>query len=97
MVTGTDGDPFEIEEPADIFGSAMRYHEREDTDLVAGRADETDAIDDRKSIGGVGQQFMLVLGDVRKADALNVIERCFEADGIGDVGRARFKFAGGGL
>ena len=88
VMAGPDGDSFQIEQPADVFGVAIRQHERQHADLFAGRADQPQAVDARELLGGVFEQFVLVLGDVRQPEAVDVIERGAQADGVGDVRRA---------
>ena len=88
MVPRPHGDPLAIERLADFDWIDPRNHEGQHTHLLPGGADQAEAVDSRQAAGGVVQEFVLVGGDPLPAEGRDVVERCPEADRVGDVGRA---------
>ena len=54
-------------------------------------ADDAQARNLRQSLRRVNEQMVLVLGDIVKADPLDVIDRCTQTDRVGDVAGAGFE------
>lgn len=76
---------------ADILGAESLQHEREHAGFVRGRADESQPRDALESLGAVHEQIVLVTADVRHADAIEIVDRRAEADGIRDVSCTRLE------
>ncbi len=61
---------------------------------MASGPDDGEAIDFRKSGGGVGEERVFVRADPVEAKSVKIIDGGAEADDAGDVGRAGFEFVG---
>ena len=91
-MSGANGNPFAIENGADIVGMDAFKDERQDAFLFLGRADQAQAGNFQQALGAVSQKFLFVPGDAVDADVVDVFERRAQTDGAGDVRRARFEF-----
>ncbi len=67
-VAGTDGDVVAIEESADVKGMHTLDGEAEDGAFVGRSADDFQARDGGEFFSGVGQELLIIEGDVRTAD-----------------------------
>ena len=70
-----DGDAETIEDHAKIVGVNVTHEERQHAALLRRLSDEAHAGDGAKALRGVTEQFVLVLSDGIKADALHIIQR----------------------
>ena len=94
VMAGAYGDALAVEGGADVFGAVAIEDEGEHTGFFFGGADEAEAGNGLQGAGGVGQEVVLVAGDVGHADAVEVVDGGAEADGVGDVAGAGFEAAG---
>src|ERR1700683_3937666 len=93
MVAGADRDPFQIEKPADFLGTFVVEDKRKDADFFTSGADQTQAIDSRKSLRAIFEKLMFVLGDIGQTETADVIERGPQSHGIADAGSAGLEAA----
>ena len=71
-MAGANGDSFLIENRADVVRVDAVDHEREHAGLFFRGADQSNAGNRRNRFGRVGQQIVLVRGDVVDAEAVHV-------------------------
>src|ERR1700728_672972 len=94
MMAGANGDAFPIERGADVFRAKPIEHEGKEASLFFCRADDAQAGNSQERLGGVEQQIVFVPRDAGQAEALDVVDGCAQADGVGDAARAGFETGG---
>jgi len=80
-----DRDPVAVERFTDLLGGEAVEHERQHRRLVRRGADRREARDLEQAGSRVGEEVMLVAGDVLPLDPLHVVERGAEPDGVCDA------------
>ncbi len=95
VMAHADGDPFGVEEAADILGVDAIQIEADDSGLFLWRgAVDLEVADCIQCTVKFDRQFALVGGDLGHADFVEVVNRGGETSGFGDGGRSRFEFGG---
>ena len=97
VVAGAHRDAFPVERLADVLGAAAVEHEGDDARAFARRADEAQPRNAREPATVALDQLVLVARDRLDADAVEIVDRGAEADGVGDIAGAGLEPRGAGL
>jgi hypothetical protein len=88
MMARADGDTLAVESRSHIFGTKAVEHEGKYAGLFARRADQPKPGDALQSFCGIEQKIVFVARDVHHANALEIVDRRAETNGIRDVAGA---------
>ena len=86
-----DRDALLVQEAADFLGAKVLKDDGNHGYLLPRGADDPQTLDRRELLRGVLQQFVLVPGDVRQSQPIDIVQGGAEVDGVGNGGRAHFE------
>ena len=94
-MAAAQGDAALVGHGNDIVGMHVIEQEADQSGSADARSEEADALEAREQGESVGAELLVMLGNARPADAVQVVHGGAQSDGAGDVGRAGLEFVGG--